>query len=76
MVRLSLESTHVDRIRHAFGSTGPKSKPIRVDVNGREGRRVVCVLYGEGLRYDVLDLDNQVSEEGNEEDEEGGTMSE
>ncbi|GAD98867.1 anaphase-promoting complex component Cut20/Apc4, putative [Paecilomyces variotii No. 5] len=76
MINLSAGSTDAVRIRHAFESTGPKCRPIRIDVNGREGRRVVCVLYGEGLRYEVLDLDNEVVEDEDEGEEEGGTMSE
>jgi len=58
-------------IRHVFAPTGPKSKPLWLDVNGRKGRRAVCVLYGDGMKYDVLDLDGTIEEEeGDEEDEE------
>lgn len=41
-----------------------------LDVNGRRGRRAVCVLYGDGMRYDVLDLDVAVEEWEEEEEEE------
>lgn len=75
MVNLSVESKHAVRIRHAFATAGAKSRPIRVDVNGRKGRRVVCVLYGEGLRYEVLDLDNEVPEDEDEGEVDAGTMS-
>lgn len=37
-----------------------------MEVNGRKGRRVVCVLYGDGSRYEVFDLDAEMD------DEEGG----
>ncbi|KAJ5491352.1 hypothetical protein N7539_002919 [Penicillium diatomitis] len=49
---------------HTFASAGPNSSPVRIDVNGRAGRRAVCVLYGDGMRYDVLDLDAAIGEEG------------
>lgn len=56
-------------IKHVFATTGPKANPIHADVNGREGRRAICVLYGDALRYDVLDLDGAMEEEEEEEDE-------
>lgn len=62
-----LEET--DIVIHIFASSGPKSNPIHFDVNGRQGRRVVCVLYGEGMRYDVLDMDTKMEEEEYEEEE-------
>jgi anaphase-promoting complex subunit 4 len=50
-------------VRHAFAVAGPKAKPVHLDVNGRKGRRAVCVLYGDGMRYDVLDLDAAMENE-------------
>jgi anaphase-promoting complex subunit 4 len=50
-------------VRHAFAVSGPKAKPVHLDVNGRKGRRAVCVLYGDGMRYDVLDLDAAMENE-------------
>lgn len=50
-------------VRHAFAVSGPKAKPVHMDVNGRKGRRAVCVLYGDGMRYDVLDLDAAMENE-------------
>lgn len=44
-------------IRHVFATSGPKMKPIRVDVHGRKDRRAICVLYGDAMRYEVLDMD-------------------
>lgn len=68
---LSPESPHADILVHQFASHGPKARPIHVDVNGRKGRRAVCVLYGDSMRYEVLDLDAAMEEdEGEDEDEE------
>jgi anaphase-promoting complex subunit 4 len=58
----SSESANGGIVTHTFPSSGPKAKPIRIDVNGRKERRVVCVLYADGLRYDVLDLDSRTQE--------------
>lgn len=41
---------------------------MHVDVNGRKGRRAICVLYGDSMRYEVLDLDAAMGED-EEEDE-------
>jgi anaphase-promoting complex subunit 4 len=50
-------------LKHVFASTGPKAKPVYIDVNGRKGRRAVCALYGDAMRYEVLDLDAAIDEE-------------
>ena len=50
-------------IKHRFAAGGVKAKPARIDVNGRQGRRAICVMYGDGLRYEVLDLDAEVEED-------------
>ncbi|KAF3481127.1 uncharacterized protein GIQ15_03886 [Arthroderma uncinatum] len=42
---------------HAFSQTAER-EPAHLEVNGRRGRRVVCVLYADGQRYSVLDLDS------------------
>nr|UPX44851.1 hypothetical protein FAC5L9_14 [Penicillium camemberti] len=59
-------------VRHVFATSGLKAKPVRVDVNGRKGRRAVCVLYGDAMRYDVLDLDAAMEDEEEEDLEEEG----
>lgn len=64
----SLSQTGI--IRHVFATSGPKMRPVQLDVNGRKGRRAVCVLYGDAMRYDVLDLDAAMLNEEDEEDEE------
>ncbi|KAL1963582.1 hypothetical protein VTN77DRAFT_8027 [Rasamsonia byssochlamydoides] len=68
---LDLESAHAELVMHSFPSSGPKSKPVRIDVNGRKGRRAVCVLFADGLHYEVLDMDSQVQGEEEEEVQEG-----
>lgn len=68
---ISDDSIYASLVKHAFPASGPKAKPVRMDVNGRKGRRAVCVLYGDGSRYDVLDIDGAVEEEEEEEGEEG-----
>lgn len=56
-------------VRHVFATSGSKARPIQLDVNGRKGRRAVCVLYGDAMRYEVLDLDDAMDVE--EEDDDG-----
>ncbi len=43
--------------RHIFSREDP-GQPEKLEVNGRKGRRVVCVLDHDGLRYRVFDLDS------------------
>lgn len=50
-------------VKHVFAKSGPKARPVRFDVNGRKGRRAICVLYGDAMRYDVLDLDAGMEDE-------------
>ncbi|KAK2873517.1 hypothetical protein FQN49_002295 [Arthroderma sp. PD_2] len=42
---------------HTF-SQAAAGEPAHLAVNGRRGRRVVCVLYADGRHYSVLDLDS------------------
>lgn len=51
-----------------FATSGPKARPVHFGVNGRKGRRAICVLYGDGMRYDVLDLDAGMESEEDGED--------
>ncbi|CAG8201359.1 unnamed protein product [Penicillium nalgiovense] len=60
---LSPESPHAGALIHLFAPHGPKARPIHVDVNGRKGRRAICVLYGDAMRYEVLDLDATMIED-------------
>jgi anaphase-promoting complex subunit 4 len=41
-------------------------EPATLEVNGRKGRRVACVLYADRSRYSVFDLDTVGGEEGDE----------
>ena len=56
---LDLSSAEAKRpyIRHSFDEALFK-KPARLEVNGRKGRRVVCVVYDDKIRYRIFDLDN------------------
>lgn len=67
---MSPDSSFAGLIKHTFIGAKAKAKPIRVDVNGRRGRRAICVLYGDAMRYEVLDLDAEMEDEEEEEDEE------
>ncbi|OJD22627.1 hypothetical protein ACJ73_06023 [Blastomyces percursus] len=58
---------HAEFVRHTFIQQ-EGMEPVELQVNGRKGRRVVCVLYADGLRYTVFDID---SSEGGEEEEDG-----
>jgi anaphase-promoting complex subunit 4 len=64
-------SPHAEVLKHVFASAGPKAKPVYVDVNGRKGRRAVCALYADAMRYEVLDLDAAIEEEEVDVEEEG-----
>ena len=57
-------------VKHVFATSGMKARPVRFDVNGKKGRRAVCVLYGDRIRYDVLGLDAAMDNDEDIEDEE------
>ncbi|PYI23859.1 putative anaphase-promoting complex component Cut20/Apc4 [Aspergillus violaceofuscus CBS 115571] len=63
---LAPSSQDLGVIKHSFVGAKGKARPVRIDVNGRRGRRAICVMYGDGMRYEVLDLDAEI---GNDEDE-------
>jgi anaphase-promoting complex subunit 4 len=47
------------RTRHIFQHHGPAAeRPARLEVNGRKGRRAVCVLDEQRTQYTIFDLDN------------------
>jgi anaphase-promoting complex subunit 4 len=68
---VQLELLNPDReawcIRHLFGDQHD-SEPAVLAVNGRLGRRAVCVLDSDGLRYSVLDMDRRRDESDDEEE--------
>ena len=66
VTRLSDEDVSVQYSSHAF-PPGP-FRPKMLEINGRKGRRVVCVVGNEGLYYQIFDLDS-TPEEPDEPDE-------
>lgn len=57
-------------LRHVFDLLQTKSRPIQLEVNGRKGRRAVCVLFDDRRSYSIFDLDNLVeSEDGDDEED-------
>ncbi|RAL16856.1 putative anaphase-promoting complex component Cut20/Apc4 [Aspergillus homomorphus CBS 101889] len=67
---LAPSSQDLDIIKHSFIGAKGKARPVRIDVNGRRGRRAICVLYGDGIRYEVLDLDAEMGDDEDEDEEE------
>jgi anaphase-promoting complex subunit 4 len=65
--QIDLEDASVRRqyVRHIF-PRDPKRVPMKMDVNGRKGRRVVCILYEDRLHYSVFDLDSNAVDEADE----------
>ncbi len=52
---------------------------MKLEVNGRKGRRAVCILYEDRLHYGVFDLDSDAmdgAEEGGAEDDQNGPSDE
>jgi anaphase-promoting complex subunit 4 len=43
--------------KHEF-TDGPSSAPERLAVNGRKGRRAVCIAAEDGIHYRVFDIDS------------------
>ena len=54
------QSIHM--LRHSFPE-GPTWTPERMEINGRKGRRAICVLAQDALRYRVFDLDSTSNDE-------------
>lgn len=48
---------------HTFPSSASWA-PEKLEINGRKGRRVVCVLAKDKLHYRVFDADKNVQNEG------------
>lgn len=46
----------------AYGGSGP----VSLALNGRVGRRVACVLDGQGTNMETLDLEGDGEQEGDE----------
>lgn len=47
-------------IRHTFLPSAGEQRldPVEIEVNGRRGRRVVCVLFSDRSKYAVYDMDS------------------
>lgn len=43
-------------IKHTFPADD--IEPVRIEVNANKSRRAICVLYSDGLRYSVFDMDS------------------
>lgn len=69
-VSIDVLSSHSQFVKHAFPATGSKARPVWMNVNGRKNRRAACVLYGERMLYEVLDIDAEVRGEDGEDDTE------
>lgn len=69
----SPDAPHATLVKHTFAAAaaGRGNRPVRVDVNGRRGRRAVCAVYGDGMRYEVFDMDAEVIDEEDDVEEDG-----
>lgn len=54
-VGLSLEKR--DHVRHTFPQ-GPEWAPEKIEINGRKGRRTICVLAKDKINYRIYDIDS------------------
>lgn len=52
-----------DHLQHTFPA-GANWTPERICINGRKGRRAVCVLAQDHLHYRIFDLDSSPADEG------------
>ncbi|KAL0259521.1 hypothetical protein SLS55_005258 [Diplodia seriata] len=50
-------------VKHVFPSS-ERFTPVKIDINGRKDRRVVCVLGNDLKHYKVYDLDYDIEKEG------------
>lgn len=55
MTSISDQEVDLEYSQHTFDSL---FRPARLEVNGRKGRRVVCILAEDNLHYRVFDLDS------------------
>ena len=55
---------------HRFEDQQRQSRPKKLEINGRRGRRVVCVLDQDGMRYEIFDIDGADGEHGEDANEE------
>ena len=57
-------------VQHVF-PTGLAWTPERIEINGRRGRRIICVVAKDKTRYRIHDLDSPHEAEEAEDAEEG-----
>ena len=58
---LSKGRTMKHYVKHTFPE-GPTWTPERIEVNGRKGRRAVCVVAEDRIHYRILDIDTPIAE--------------
>ena len=68
-ISLSEDEVTSTYARHTFPADS--FKPARMEINGRKGRRVICVLSKDGLRYKIFDLGSGILEESSDEQDKG-----
>ena len=62
-VSFSVRTNASQHLRHTF-PPGLEWAPEKIEINGRKGRRVICVLAKNKINYRIYDIDS-----GNEQDE-------
>ena len=62
-MRLPVERNVNHHVRHTFPH-GLEWAPEKIEINGRKGRRIVCVLAKDKINYRIYDIDSA-----NEQDE-------
>ncbi|EKG12239.1 hypothetical protein MPH_10646 [Macrophomina phaseolina MS6] len=60
---LEMPETWAPFVRHVFPAS-ERFTPLKIDVNGRKDRRVVCVLSDDLKHYKIYDLDYESGKEG------------
>ena len=60
ILKLDLTTTEMMEpyVKHLFSRAGHLWKPSFLELNGRKGRRAICVVSQDKLRYALLDMDS------------------
>lgn len=56
-VSLSVEENGSPHVRHTFPK-GLEWAPEKIEINGRKGRRIICVLAKDKVNYRIYDIDS------------------
>lgn len=56
-VSVSLGTNVSNHVRHTFPQ-GLEWAPERIEINGRKGRRIICVLAKDRISYRIYDIDS------------------